>query len=84
MGISDKYEFTRHAIVGIESPDGKRSAKEMIIRRTFEGEYEITPLAGTERSLPLTRGEAEQWVNNILGMPEDVRQTQIRMLCCED
>ena len=84
MSNSKKYKFTRHAIVGIESPDGKCSAKEMIVRRTVEGDLEITPVPGTERTLPLTKGEAEEWVNEIPDMPEEVRESQIRMLCCED
>ena len=84
MSKPKQYEFTRHAIVGIESPDGTRSAKEMIVRRTVEGEFEITPVSATERMLPLTKEEAEEWVKEIPDMPEDVREGQIKMLCCED
>jgi hypothetical protein len=84
MSKSKKYEFIRHAIVGIGSPDGARSAKEMVVRRTVEGEFEITAVPGTERTLPLTKEEAEGWVKEIPDMPEDVRESQIRMLCCED
>ena len=85
MSESEEYEFTTRTIAGIISPDGRRSAKEVIARRTAEGKLEITPVAGTERTLPLTLEEAEEWAGGIPDLtPRDARESKIKMLCCED
>jgi hypothetical protein len=57
-------------------------AQEMIVHRTAEGELIITPIPGSERSLPLTKEEAEQWVTRVLvNAPEDERRDKVSMLC---
>jgi len=56
-------------------------AQEMIVHRTAEGELIITPIPGSERSLPLTKEEAEQWVTRVLvNAPEDERRDKVSML----
>jgi hypothetical protein len=85
MNEPESLQFTRQCIVGIEHPDGKRTAQEMIVHRTAEGELIITPLPGTERALPLTKEEAEKWVTSLPeNMPEEIKQEKIRMLCFEN
>lgn len=82
MSSPEKFEFERRAIVGAEHSDGTRSTQEMIVRQSVEGELVIVAVPGTKRELPLTREEAEQWVFSIPSdMPDDVRQSQIEMLC---
>ena len=56
----------------------------MVIRRTVEGELEITSVAGTERTLLLTREEAEEWLRENPDIPEEAREDKIKMLCCAD
>jgi hypothetical protein len=85
MDKAGDLKFLAHTIVGIEDPDGSRSAQEMFVHRTVKGKLKITPIEGTKRTLPLTREAAEDWIFRVLGdLPQDERQSMINMLCCEE
>ena len=78
-------EFPKHTVVGIQSPDGKLSAEEMIIGRLPNGELDIRPVPGARKTLPLTREQAARWLDSLKSsLPEESKAEKMKMLCGEE
>jgi len=88
MKMSSENE--RKTIAWVQHPDGSLSAHEEIIQFPTDNEdgrleASATLVPGTERYLPISREEAEKWVQKVMGdAPDDDKEGATRMLCGED
>ncbi len=80
---SNHYASVRRRINFIESDDGARSAEKVCVRQTVGGDLEHS-IEGPERFLPMTREDAEGWIEDISDLTDDEREFLIKCLCGED
>jgi hypothetical protein len=75
-----------HSIVLVEPaiPGECRTAIEVIVQRRENEEVRFKRLTNTQRKIPLSQVEAENWLNSLQNaIPADVREELLRELCEE-